>query len=126
MGVQALATDRAYAVGSAGSVLFTEDGGLTWMRQWSTVEHDLMDVLFLSNVTGFAVGLGVRPIASAPPKAIITHLQSHPWANALCPHSVALTAHAGVHHPHGGRRQHVDAYDRRALRHLAELPEHLF
>jgi hypothetical protein len=63
------------------------------MRQWSTVEHDLMDVLFLSNVTGFAVGLGVRPIASATHKATITqahpqshpHPQSRPLVDPLCP-----------------------------------------
>ena len=52
-------------MGSAGSILFTDDGGLSWARQWSTVEYDLTDVLFLSNVTGWAVGLGASVIRTA-------------------------------------------------------------
>jgi photosystem II stability/assembly factor-like uncharacterized protein len=46
----------AWAVGSAGDIFATSDGGRAWSRQHSNVEADLFDVKFIDARQGWAVG----------------------------------------------------------------------
>lgn len=45
-----------YAVGSAGTILATTNGGLNWMPQISTQGTDLESVFFLNTQIGWAAG----------------------------------------------------------------------
>jgi len=46
----------AWAVGSAGEIFATSDGGRAWSRQHSNVDADLFDVKFIDARQGWAVG----------------------------------------------------------------------
>ena len=48
--------NSGWAVGSAGFVLHTDDGGVSWLIQDSPVATQLSDVAFVDNDTGWAVG----------------------------------------------------------------------
>jgi photosystem II stability/assembly factor-like uncharacterized protein len=45
-----------WAVGDAGTLLFTSDGGKTWVQQASHTNYDLFDVRFVDEKTGWVVG----------------------------------------------------------------------
>lgn len=49
-------SDRGWAVGEGGLILFTSDGGEIWTSQTSSVNKTLTDVVFISATTGFVVG----------------------------------------------------------------------
>jgi photosystem II stability/assembly factor-like uncharacterized protein len=48
--------NTGYAVGSAGTVIKTIDGGTTWTCLTDGVDYNLSSVFFVSMDTGFAVG----------------------------------------------------------------------
>jgi photosystem II stability/assembly factor-like uncharacterized protein len=54
--VKCVGTTRAWAVGDAGSIFKTSNGGLTWGRQASGVMRRLTDVDFTDSTYGWAVG----------------------------------------------------------------------
>lgn len=51
--------NNGWAVGSAGEIVATNNGGLTWSHQESSTNSTLNDVQFISNSNGWAVGNGV-------------------------------------------------------------------
>jgi photosystem II stability/assembly factor-like uncharacterized protein len=48
--------NKGWAVGRSGTILFTEDGGLTWTQQFSPADSTLFDVDFSDELHGIACG----------------------------------------------------------------------
>jgi len=58
MGVFALNSDTAYAIGQLGLILFTSDGGTNWITQTSGTNSDLSAVVMENSSNGRATGNG--------------------------------------------------------------------
>lgn len=50
--------ERGWAVGTEGTIVYTDNGGLSWSPQASGVGVNLYDVYFLDRYHGWAVGAG--------------------------------------------------------------------
>jgi photosystem II stability/assembly factor-like uncharacterized protein len=55
---------HGWAVGGAGTILHSTDGGLNWQLQYSGVDTTLYDVKFLDTLMGVASGVGVVLLTS--------------------------------------------------------------
>lgn len=63
-GVFFVDADRGWAVGNAGRILSTNDGGRTWVARNSGSSRDLQDIAFDRNLNGVAVGAGSTILGS--------------------------------------------------------------
>jgi photosystem II stability/assembly factor-like uncharacterized protein len=50
--------NRGWAVGEEGAILYTPDGGENWFNVSVSFPARLMDVVFVNDHAGWAVGLG--------------------------------------------------------------------
>lgn len=50
-------TNNGWAVGGNGSIIHTDDGGLSWSQQHSTTQNDLYATFFINDNAGWAVGI---------------------------------------------------------------------
>jgi photosystem II stability/assembly factor-like uncharacterized protein len=60
--IQFVDAQTGWAVGEAGQILQTVDGGLTWSNQPSPVDTDLTTVRFASKTVGWAAGLSTSEV----------------------------------------------------------------
>ncbi len=55
-GIFFLDANKGWAVGEKGVILYTEDGGTSWVEQTSGVTKKLTDVFFVDDTTGWIIG----------------------------------------------------------------------
>jgi len=61
--VKFLDSVEGWAVGSEGTIIYTNDGGLHWTNVHSDTEHPLERIFFADRTHGWAVGFGGTVVA---------------------------------------------------------------
>jgi photosystem II stability/assembly factor-like uncharacterized protein len=81
-GIYAIDRNTCYAVGEKGLIMVSQDGGVTWKKQATSVTANFYEVAFYDGLTGYIVGEGGVVLSTTNGGGITSISESHEGLSA--------------------------------------------